>query len=43
MDLRKIGCEAGMWMELASDPVQWQDLALVVLNPKILLLLLLLG
>jgi hypothetical protein len=26
MDLRDIGCEAGKWMELAQDRVQWRAL-----------------
>jgi hypothetical protein len=25
-DLRKIGCEGGVWMELAEDPVHWGSL-----------------
>jgi len=28
MDLRELGCEDGMWMELAQDRVQWQALVL---------------
>jgi len=32
MDLREIGCEEGMWMELAKDRVQGQALVLTVLN-----------
>jgi hypothetical protein len=32
MDLSEIRCEAGSWMELALDRVQWQALVLAVLN-----------
>jgi hypothetical protein len=31
MNLREIGCEDGMWMELSQDHVQWWAL-LMVLN-----------
>jgi hypothetical protein len=37
MDLGKIGCEDGSWMELAEDRVQWQALVLAVLNLLVLL------
>jgi len=37
MGLRKIGCEAGRWIELAQDRVQWQTLVLTVLELWILL------
>jgi hypothetical protein len=37
MDLREMGCEARRWMELAQDHVQWRDLVLAVLNPRVLL------
>jgi hypothetical protein len=32
MELRKIGCEDGSWMELAQDYVQWQALLLAVMT-----------
>ena len=32
-----MGCEDGRWMELAQDRVQWQALALAVLNLLVLL------
>ena len=25
-DLREVGCEAGDWIDLAQDRVQWRDL-----------------
>jgi hypothetical protein len=37
VDLSKIGCEDGRWMELAQDRVQWQALVLTVLNLLVLL------
>jgi len=37
MDLKKIGCEDGRWMELAQDRVQWWALLLAVLNICVLL------
>jgi hypothetical protein len=37
MDLREIGCEDVMSMELTQDLVQWQALALAVLNLWVLL------
>ena len=37
MDLREIGCEDGMWMELAEYRVQWQALVLAVLNLLVIL------
>jgi hypothetical protein len=37
MDLNKIGCEDGRWMELAQVCVQWRALALAVLNLWVLL------
>jgi hypothetical protein len=36
MDLRKMGCEEGRWMELAQDHVQWRALVLPVSNVRIL-------
>jgi hypothetical protein len=32
-----MGCEDGMWMELAQDRVQWRALVLAVLNLRVLL------
>jgi hypothetical protein len=32
MDLREAGCEAGRWMKLAQDRVQWRALVLAVLE-----------
>jgi hypothetical protein len=32
MNLVRLGCEDGRWMELAKDHVQWQALVLAVLN-----------
>jgi hypothetical protein len=37
MDLRKIGCEDGRWMELTQDRVQWRALVSAVLNLGVLL------
>jgi hypothetical protein len=37
MDLMEIGCDDGMWMELAQDRVQWWTLVLAVLNLRVLL------
>jgi hypothetical protein len=38
MELRKMGCEDGKWMELAQDRIQWRALVLAVLNLRVLLL-----
>jgi hypothetical protein len=32
MDLRRIGCVAGRWMELAQDRILWQALVLAALK-----------
>jgi hypothetical protein len=32
MDLREMGCEAGRWIKLAEDRVQWWALVLAVLT-----------
>jgi hypothetical protein len=37
MDLREMVCEAGRWMELAQDSVQWRGFVLAVLNLWVLL------
>jgi hypothetical protein len=37
MDFSEMGCEAGRWMELALDRVQWRTLLLAVLNLRVLL------
>jgi hypothetical protein len=37
MDLRKIGCVDGRWMELAQGRVQWQALVYKMLSFVVLL------
>jgi hypothetical protein len=37
IDLQKINCDDGRWMELAQDRVQWRGLVLAVLNLRALL------
>jgi hypothetical protein len=37
VELKKVGCDDGRWMELAQDRVQWQALVLAVLNLRVLL------
>ena len=32
MDLREIGCDAGDWIDLAEDSVQWQAYIRMVMN-----------
>ena len=32
MDLREVGCDAGDWIDLAQDRVQWQAYARMVMN-----------
>jgi hypothetical protein len=38
MDVRKVGCDDGRWIELAQDRVQWQAFVLAVLHFGLLLL-----
>jgi hypothetical protein len=32
IDLRKIGCDVGSWVELAQDRVQWRTLITAALD-----------
>jgi hypothetical protein len=36
MDIRKMGCEEGRWMEIAQDRVHWRPLVLAMLNLRVL-------
>ena len=31
-DLREVGCEAGDWIDLAEDRVQWRDHVRTIMN-----------
>jgi hypothetical protein len=37
IDIQKISCDDGRWMEVAQDRAQWRDLVLAVLNLRVLL------
>ena len=36
MDLREVGCDAGDWIDIAYDRVQWQAYVRTVMNFGIL-------
>ena len=35
MDLRKVGCDAGCWIDLAHDRVQWRACIRLIVNLRV--------
>ena len=36
MDLREVDCDAGDWLDLAQDSVEWRDYVTTVMNSRVL-------